>query len=75
MARSLVSQLADEFHVTRMHVRNIIYYNRVVLNAKQGENGRWSIEAAEDVDKLRKLIIETLPNVASRKRNHGKEAV
>ena len=74
MARSLVSRLAEEFKVTRMHVRNIIFYNRDKIGATQGENGRWSVASEEGMAALRTLIKETLPNVATRKRNHGEEA-
>ena len=74
MARSLVSRLAEEFKVTRMHVRNVIFYNKDKIGATQGENGRWSVASDEGMAALRTLIQGTLPNVATRKRNHGKEA-
>ncbi len=74
MARSLVSRLAEEFKVTRMHVRNVIFYNREKIGATQGENGRWSVASEEGMATLRTLIQGTLSNVATRKRKHGEEA-
>jgi hypothetical protein len=67
---SPVGMLALQLGVSRMHVRNVIYYNREILGATRTPTGRWQVPE-KSLRKVSALVLLTKP--ATKESTNGRK--